>query len=105
MIPGTKSIGRWARSQAAASSRPGELAALDPVEERGPPVDLALVEAVGPAEVLQAPACQSTFDSRRDAVDELGTPGPAAASGRTSNGSGHCAHRCIGDQPSTKPIR
>ena len=49
----------------------GQLAALDALEERGPPVDLALVEAVGPAEVLQALGLPVDLAEQRDALDQL----------------------------------
>ena len=49
----------------------GQLAALDALEERGPPVDLALVEAVGPAEVLQALGLPVDLRQQRDALDQL----------------------------------
>ena len=66
-----KSIGLWARSHADASSKPGQLPALDALEERGPAVDLAFVEAVGPTEVLQALGLPVDVAEQRDALDEL----------------------------------
>ena len=49
----------------------GQLAALDALEERGPPVDLTLVEAVGTAEVLQALRLPVDVAEQRDALDQL----------------------------------
>ena len=88
MSPGTKSSGWWARSQAAASSKPGQLAALDPLEERGPAVDLALVEAVGPAEVLRGPWPASRPSTAGRCPRPAGRPGPGRASRSVSNGAG-----------------
>ena len=49
----------------------GQLPALDPLEEGGPAVDLALVEAVGPAEVLQALGLPVDLRQQGDALDQL----------------------------------
>ena len=55
----------------------GQLAALDPLEEGGPAVDLALVEAVGAAEVLEALGLPVDVGQQGDALDQLvGEPGP-----------------------------
>ena len=60
----------------------GELAALDALEERGPAVDLALVEAVGAAEVLRA--LRLPVDVRRAArcPRPAGRRGPRGPRGR-----------------------
>ena len=82
----------------------GELAALDPLEEADPAVDLAFVEAVRPAEILQPLGLPVHLGQQRDALGQLVTqpwPGVEVAVERF----GPLAVLSIGDQPSTKPIR
>jgi erythromycin esterase-like protein len=49
----------------------GEFPALDPLEEGGPPVDLAFVEAIGPPQVVQAPRPPVHRRQPRDALRHL----------------------------------
>ena len=83
----------------------GELAALDPLEERGPPVDLALVEAVGAAEVLEALRLPVDVAEQGDALDELvGEPacGPRGRC-RTAPATAGCRRARL--EPHRRPAR
>ena len=79
--------------------------ALDPFEEADPPVDLAFVEAVGPAEIVQPLGLPVHLRQQRDAFGEL--VGQLAACGEigVERLGPRPWSRSIGDQPSTKPIR
>ena len=83
----------------------GQLAALDALEERGPAVDLALVEAVGPAEVLQALGLPVDVAEQRDALDQLVGEALAGVEVGVERRRPLPSVSPIGDQPSTKPIR
>ena len=71
----------------------GQLPALDALEERGPPVDLAFVEAVGTTEVLQALGLPVDVAEQRDALDELVARAPCGLRGRcrTAPASRRCS--------------
>ena len=99
-----KSSGWWAAQPVGGDVEAGEVAALDPLEEAGPAVDLALVEAVGPAEVVQPLGLPVDLRQQRDALGELVGQLPGGAEvGVERLGPLPCWS--IGDQPSTKPIR
>ena len=71
MIPGTKSRGRCVRQPCRRLVEAGNLAALDPVEESGPSFHLAVVVAVGPAEVTESLGLPVHLSHLDDPVDEL----------------------------------
>ena len=66
-----KSIGRWSRSHCDASSRPGSSRPLIRSRKGQPSVDLAVVEAVGPSQVLQSLGLPVDLGQPSDAVDQL----------------------------------
>ena len=55
----------------------GKFPTLDALEERRPPVDLALVEALGMAEALESPGLPVDLRQQGDARRPTGRPGPA----------------------------
>ena len=83
----------------------GQLASLDALEEGGPPVDLALVEAVGPAEVLEALGPPVDVAQQGDALDQLEGEAVRAPRDPCRTAPATRPWSSMGDQPSTKPIR
>ena len=84
-----KSSGLCARSQSRGHVQARQLALLDPFEEADPPVDLALVEAVRAAEILQPLRLPVDLGQQRDALGQLVSSARDGLLRSLSNGSGH----------------
>ena len=100
-----KSSGLWVCSHCGRDVEAVDLAALDPLEEADPPVDLAFVKAVRAAEVLQPLGLPVDLRQQRDALGELISQTLTRVEVGVERLRPLPVRGSIGDQPSTKPIR